>query len=116
MAVDEVFALYLFEWSKLTNKSYYRQVIYFTILYRECLNTYGWLKNIGSHQKVNRNFLDEFCLYNTAQLAPTVCNEFLTHNKDIKLQKRDTIDLIVNLCHWLYSSKFTNIKLKINIK
>jgi hypothetical protein len=71
---------------------------------------------MGPYSKLDRIYLDEFCLYNTAQLAPTVCNEFISLNKDTKLPKRDTVDLIVNLCHWLYCSKFTNIKLKITVK
>jgi flagellar biosynthesis GTPase FlhF len=41
---DEIFALYLRHVSKLVNESYYRNVLRFVLLYRECLNEYGWLR------------------------------------------------------------------------
>ena len=41
---DEVFCLYLREVSKQVNESYYKQVIRFILLYRECINEYGWQK------------------------------------------------------------------------
>lgn len=48
---DEVFSLYLRHVSKYVNESYYRQILRFVLLYRECLNEYGWLKRRDHYQK-----------------------------------------------------------------
>jgi hypothetical protein len=44
MTCDEVFSMYLREVSKRVNESYYKTCLRFILLYRECLNEYGWLK------------------------------------------------------------------------
>lgn len=44
MMVDEVFALYLYTVSKKVNDTFYRTVLAFVILFRECLNEIGWRK------------------------------------------------------------------------
>ncbi len=41
---DEIFAKYLSEVAPRTNDGYFKMVAKFVILYRECLNKYGWLK------------------------------------------------------------------------
>ena len=41
---DEIFSLYLRDLSKIVNENYYKTCIRFVLLYRECLNEYGWLK------------------------------------------------------------------------
>ena len=44
MTCDEIFSLYLRHVSKHVNENYYRTTLKFILLYRECLNEYGWLK------------------------------------------------------------------------
>ena len=44
MTCDEIFCLYLRHVCKLVNENYYKNVLRFVILYRECLNECGWLK------------------------------------------------------------------------
>lgn len=44
LSCDEIFSLYLRDLSKMVNESYYKTVLRFVLLYRECLNEYGWLK------------------------------------------------------------------------
>lgn len=51
LTCDEVFALYLRHVSKQVNESYYRTVLRFVLLYRECLNEYGWLKRRDHYHK-----------------------------------------------------------------
>ncbi len=41
---DDIFARYLFEVAAKTNDEYFKQAARFVMLYRECLNKYGWLK------------------------------------------------------------------------
>jgi len=45
MKVDEIFALYLYRISCIVTPSYYKKsALPFVILFRECLNEYGWSK------------------------------------------------------------------------
>lgn len=44
MSCDEVFSLYLREVSRMVNPSTYCQVLKFIVLYRECINEFGWEK------------------------------------------------------------------------
>jgi hypothetical protein len=48
MLVDEIFALYLWKISEKVNDQFYRVVLAYTILFRECLNDLGWAKKIES--------------------------------------------------------------------
>lgn len=59
LSCDEVFALYLRHVSKLVNENYYRNVLRFVLLYRECLNEYGWLKRRDHYHKAYQGHIDE---------------------------------------------------------
>jgi hypothetical protein len=51
LTCDEIFTLYLRYVSKHVNEHFYRTILKFVILYRECLNEYGWLKRRDHFQK-----------------------------------------------------------------
>jgi hypothetical protein len=55
--------LYLRELCKKVNENYYKTVLRFVILYRECLNEYGWLKRRDHYLKAG--ILDQDELLNT---------------------------------------------------
>jgi len=44
LSCDEIFCLYLREICRKVNEIYYRTVLRFVLLYRECMNEYGWIK------------------------------------------------------------------------
>jgi hypothetical protein len=48
MLVDEIFALYLYRLSQKVNDGFYKTVLMYGILFRECLNEIGWHKKIES--------------------------------------------------------------------
>ena len=48
MLVDEIFALYLWRISLKVNDVFYKTVLTYTILFRECLNELGWAKKVES--------------------------------------------------------------------
>ena len=48
MLVDEIFAVSLWRTSQKINEAFYRTVLTYTILFRECLNDLGWSKKIES--------------------------------------------------------------------
>jgi hypothetical protein len=86
MLVDEIFAVYLWRTSQKINEGFYRTVLTYTILFRECLNDLGWSKKIESEglkleeepELKQRMEKEEFCLTNNAEHAPEICNEFVT--------------------------------------
>jgi hypothetical protein len=57
----------------------------------------------------------EFCGINNAEVAPEICNEFVTtyleKQKDVGLERLDSIDYTRNLCHWLFINGHTCSKL-----
>ena len=57
----------------------------------------------------------EFCAINNAEVAPEICNEFVTSflekYKDCGLERLDSIDYSRNFCHWLFIHGHTCSKL-----
>lgn len=39
---DELFAIYLRESSAMVNQNYYSTMVQFLLMFRDCLNLYGW--------------------------------------------------------------------------
>lgn len=103
---DEIFAQYLQEVAKITNDEFFLTVSKFVIIYRECLNKYGWFKyfQINSQQtesgsgseedkghpkdrKQNQQIMltteqriaikEEYCVANNAEFAPEIINELV---------------------------------------
>jgi hypothetical protein len=125
MLVDEIFAVYLWKISQRVSPEFYRVVVAYTILFRECLNELGWSKKIESEnikiedepELKERMEKEQFCLGNNAEHAPEICNEFVTvfmehkRNAQFDISKPDQIDLTINLCHWLFENQFTCSKL-----
>jgi hypothetical protein len=125
MLVDEIFSLYLYKISQKVNENFYRTVLLFIVLFRECLNEIGWQKKIESEglkleedpdlkAKVDTQ---QFCLVNNAENAPEICNEFVTvfmeqkRNAAFEISKPEQIDLTINVCHWLFENQHTCSKL-----
>lgn len=42
LSTDEILALYLRDVASKTNQVFYKTMLRFVFLYRECLNDYGW--------------------------------------------------------------------------
>lgn len=51
LTCDDAFVLYLGDVSKYVNPTYYKTVLRFIILFRECLNDLGWQKRREQYQK-----------------------------------------------------------------
>ena len=121
MLVDEIFAFYLYDVSKKINDSFYKTVLAFVILFRECLNEIGWRKRKENDTEAKPEDFEElekseFCAVNSAEHAPEICNEFVTvfmekHKGKIEIIKCEQIDLTINMCHWLFEKQFTCSKL-----
>lgn len=53
---DSIFCLYLRDVSRKVNEAYYRTILRFVLLYRECMNEYGWIKR---RETLNRAKISE---------------------------------------------------------
>ena len=86
MKIDEIFALYLFRLSNRVNEEYWKKsALPFVILFRECLNEYGWSKKFDLEKEIENNpglnkeiENKQFCIVNNAELDHEICNEFVT--------------------------------------
>lgn len=133
---EQLFGLYLREVASQVNQKYYSQMVQFVLMFRDCLNQYGWQKRAENeckeyygqfeYEKVMRAKLSEFQDWsagmdfstgNNAEFAPEICNEFVTvyletpgHNLG-QLPISEVIDLTQHLSHWLFQHKLTCSKL-----
>ena len=63
--------------------------------------------------------LHEFACINNAEVAPEICNEFVTvflveRAKHVEeLERNEVIDLVRHLCHWLFINGHTCSKLSL---
>ena len=111
---DEIFCEYLKAVGKVTNSEYLGNVIKFIILYRECINKYGWLKFGKRLPSVREDSKEkEYTSMNNAEFIPELANELVLsylpeHNYVIPMI--DCINLTVNLCEWLINNGFTCMK------
>ena len=131
---EQIFTLYLREFSAMANELYYQKMITFILLFRECLNIYGWQKR-GEHEireyygqyEYDRKLQDklasfeimrvhsEYSQMNNGEFAPEVANEFVTifydQSSSGHLSRPEVIDFTQHLCTWLFNQKFTCSKL-----
>ena len=107
--LDELFFLYLKEFSHKANKDYFWFMFKFIVLFRECINK---LRNnlIKIEDKDEKNQLYTQ-IYN-AETVPYICNdfyiEFMEPHNFFGLFSAELIELIQHFCYWLYSSQFTH--------
>lgn len=99
----------------------------FVLMFRNCLNEYGWLKKAENEEKEFYGQSDyetrlkqklasydglrscnEFTAINNAEFAPEIANEFVTiymddeRNNRGRLERSEIIDLTQHFCHWLF--------------
>jgi len=51
LTVDDALAIYLNDVSKMVNRNFYKKVLRFVFLYRDCLNEWGWMKRRDNYVK-----------------------------------------------------------------
>ena len=105
---DNVFMDYLNKISLLVNPNYFTKLIIFITLFREFIN----------FKKNSDNNLFEYTSINSAENIPFLSNEFINDffsndNLLFGFNKEESIDLILNFCHWIYINNFTSFKLSL---
>ena len=105
--LDELFFLYLKEFSKKTNEEYFWFMIKFIVLFRECINK---LRNnlVKNEDKTDKKELYTQ-IYN-AETVPEICNDFFVEFMEpydfFGLYKEELIELIQHFCYWLFSNQY----------
>jgi len=108
---DEIFCLYLKTVSEVTNPECFMSVVKFIILYRECMNKYGWRKfgkRLGTTAEEMKDI--EYTSTNNTEFIPELSNELvLVYLPDYNyvVPVIDCINLTVNFCEWLLKNGFT---------
>ena len=111
ITIDDIFIEYLNKVSNYCNNNYFEKIIIFVTLFREFINQYYKEKIIGN---------EEFTTCNNAEDIPDLSNDFILefinpddNYNDFGFSRDDCIDLIQNLCYWMYNNNFTCSKLSI---
>ena len=107
--IDKVFINYLNKMSEFCNPTYFTELIKFVTLFREYLNIVNkTLDNI------------EYTEIKDAENVPNYCNEFINKflfpngkDSDFSFLKDDSIDLIQNICYWMYDNNYTYFKISL---
>jgi len=102
LTLDQIFFLYLKEYSNKTNGEYFSFMNKFIILLREYTNS---MKERDKDGK-------EYTQINGADNIPESCNDFfidfMKPKNNFGLNEEELIELAQHFCFWLYSKKYTH--------
>ena len=109
--IDKVLIDYLNKMSTFCSPEYYIELIKFVTLFREHIN----IINRKNKTKKENN---EFTELNDAETLPNYCNSFINkflypkgNDNDFNLSIDESIDLIQNICYWIFDNNFTSSKI-----
>ena len=105
--LDQLFFIYLKDFSKKVNDDYLWFMFKFIVLFRECIN----LKNEGVvSPEIKTEKRQLYTQIFNAEKVPEICNyfflDFLQPYDNFGLNKEELIELIQNFCYWLYINKY----------
>ena len=136
LCADDALAMYLLQMSQKVNQDYVASVLQFVLLYRDCLNQYGWQKiaesdlrelkqpmddsNIQKRMLLRQDMqkVQEFSACQNAECLPEISNEFIgvylpQRQGANTLEQQTYVDLTRNLCFWLFVQGFTCSKISL---
>lgn len=124
---DDILFEYLYQVKNLTNQNYFKLVLKFIILYRECLNMVRSPENekLEGQERFDKTAhcslgaLREYSNKHDASLLPDLANDFVTEFLEgnnyfgisSETDGHEIIMLIQHFCHWLFKSGYTSSKL-----
>jgi len=110
---NEAFYEYLFEFREKTNEKYFKLLLKFVLLFKEC---YDVSKNKDLKDEEKKIFTEIL----TPEGLPDLCNEFygdfLDPNNFFDLndeEKNEIIEIIQHFCIWLFRKEYTKSKLSL---
>eukprot|EP00826_Nyctotherus_ovalis_P033723 TRINITY_DN2746_c0_g2_i1.p1 TRINITY_DN2746_c0_g2~~TRINITY_DN2746_c0_g2_i1.p1 ORF type:complete len:161 (+),score=36.35 TRINITY_DN2746_c0_g2_i1:499-981(+) len=112
---DGVFCEYLAQVGKVVNSDYFLTVAKFIVLYRECVNRYGWAK-FGDRVKpdTEESQPKEYTAAGHVEFIPELANELVLSylpECNYPIAVADCTSLAVNFCAWLFNSGYTCLKI-----
>ena len=106
--VDELFYLYLKEFSAKTNKDYFKFMVKFVVLFREYINDFK--KGMVTEDIIEEDKREYTQLFNGVEISE-LSNDFLIgfmeSNNYIGLDKEEITELIQHFCFWLYDNGYS---------
>lgn len=127
--INKIMAVYLDEVSSHLRVEFYRELVFFVLMYRKALNKVGW-ETKSKQTKIEENNHKEFCDVNNGEFMPEICNDFITdllpeYLKEYDIssfrvigpevsQIRNAVFLTMHFCNWLNYHKYTNSRLVLN--
>ena len=106
--VDNLFYLYLREFSKKTNKDYFWFMVKFVVLFRESINVQK--KDMVTDDIITANKTEFTQLFNADEVAE-LCNnfflDFMEPHNFFGLNKEELIELVQHFCFWLYTNMYS---------
>jgi hypothetical protein len=107
--IDRVFIDYLNKMSVFCSFTYFSELIKFVTLFREYINIVN---------RKTENDINEYTEISGAENVPNYCNSFINNflflngkESDFSFSKEESIDLIQNLCYWMFDNNFTSYKI-----
>jgi hypothetical protein len=127
-SMNKIFAIFLFSVGKFVKKEFYKELVFFVLMYRKALNEIGWFKKFEQTKVDDR--AGEYCAANNGEFAPEISNDFITDKWPEYCQNypvikfkylgpevepiRNTVFLTREFCNWLNNARYTNSRLNIN--
>lgn len=130
--LNRIFAIFIYLIGRHLKEKFYREFVFFLMMYRRALNEVGWkIKESVGHVFVSEaNRETEFCANNNAEFAPEISNDFITEKwgkyllqysltgfkvigTDLEATK-NAVFLTQNFCNWLSLQGYSDSYLSIN--
>lgn len=126
--LNKILAIFIFSIGRHLKKEFYKEFVFFVMMYRKALNELGWIKKYD--QTKTQEKPGDFCLLNNGEYAPDISNDFITdkwteyfhHHNVMKFKTlgldvesiKNTVFLTQNFCNWLNNARYTNSRLTIS--
>jgi len=130
--LNRIFAIFIYLIGRHLKEKFYREFVFFLMMYRKALNELGWKyrEGAGHGPAPDPKMNVEFCALNNGELAPQVSNEFITEKwhkyvsqyplKGFKVlgidieSTKNAVFLTQHFCNWLSLQGYTDAYLSIN--
>ena len=112
--VDDLFYLYLKEFSEKTNNNYLNFMVKFIVLFRTNINEQK--KQLITKEDNDKNIMEYTQKYSAGEIAE-LCNgfllEFMDENQYFGLEEKEVIELVKHFCFWLYQNQYSSSHLSL---
>jgi len=130
--MNKIFAVFIYCVGRRLTEEFYKEFIFFLMMYRRALNEDGWtIKAEVTQTPVSTTEKRvEYCTINNGEFALDICNDFITEKwneylpqyslSGFKVLGTDTegtknaVFLTQHFCNWLNAQRYTNSRLQIS--